>query len=623
MALTVGRVTTASAQPGALLAYASEVRTAGHRLRVVATAAASVVDRCYAASVDYHGPRRNPAADASDLAVRSDEADAWVGRVGVRFLLADGGALFCALTGGVVTIDDDDLVAAGWPSRADAAAAGRDLATEVGARLDDLLDDDDDDDDIAEEFSRWVEALRPHQADAAFTAAFFGSLGAERTHQLAYILEHRWPRAHMRDPEWGLVLLAPFSEALATAMDTRRVLAARGEVREPTNLHMPDRYRLDESFVDGLLDLPSPYAYNEPEERHVALLFAAGVFPRDVLLRLAADVVTPRLAYGTDGSPFGITPWAYHADPVAIVFGALARNPDASLDYVEGDGGWPDADALRLMLERWSELDGDAGRSAALVLQNALTHDDRGRAAALFDRAVHTLTSVGEVRNPFAYEALAHAVDNHIERVGTVAATEGRRESLVELHTFLRLLLADDNAAATIFDSTVAHAAHTFEGAGVDDPLGSEVWEVGAVFGLVLSADAAADIDEAEQRIARRQALLDGVRQITDLGLTVTRGRWIPFVRAGRDAMLDRFRTTDDLDEALSDIATVRDEYRLRMSELIAARLVHDGALDPKPAAMSIDAWMASEEVRDAITALRTQVGQSFDEVVDVLEAEQ
>lgn len=58
------------------------------------------------------------------------------------------------------------------------------------------------------------------------------------------------------------------------------------------------------------------------------------------------------------------------------------------------------------------------------------------------------------------------------------------------------------------------------------------------------------------------------------------------------------------------------------MSELVAVRLVHNGLLDEKPASMDMTEWLNSDEVRDAITDLRTQTGQSFDEVFDVLESE-
>ena len=610
---------TSSAVPSTLVAYATNAQQLNDDLRLAARTAREALAAFRSASPHDSAGSTDPADAAADYATRNDETDAWVGRVGMRFLLADGLGLLFGLHrfGSVVTIDDTRLAGAGFPSRTDAANAGRTFAASIAPSL---TGDDEIDRDALE---AWRDEMALHAGDAAFAVAFYERLGADGAHRIALAIERNWPNDEYGRPTWGLDMLAPFSRALATAMDTRHALVGADDVRDDDNVDMPANFRLDESFVDALLEVPYTYSQDEPDEHHLTLLFREGVFPADVLLRLAEQVATPRLTRGMRAGPVGFSPWAWEADPVATTFGAVSRNQDASLAYLEThDDEWYDESNLRMLLDRWAEIDGDGGAAAAEVFRQALTHPDRARSAALFDATVGELVDIGEVRNYFAFTAFADGAAFHIDRLATTAATEGDLDALVETHRFLELLLVDSEAAAAIFDAALQETSDTFARAENGDALGSEVWRVGGLLGLVLSADTAADIDDAEARVARREALLNGIGQISDLALTLTRGRWIPFVREGRDALLDQFRNTDEVNDALEDLAGVRDAYQREMSELIAVRLVHNGVLDPKPAHVDMDDWVNSDEVRDAIGELRAQAGQRFDEVLALLEHE-
>jgi len=92
-------------------------------------------------------------------------------------------------------------------------------------------------------------------------------------------------------------VLRPFSEALATAMRTRT----------PDDLDMRDAFRLRHSFVDDIVIPPTTYDYDEPQERHLGLLFREGRFPTDVLLAVGRNVVIHL------GSTFRAGPFAVNA----------------------------------------------------------------------------------------------------------------------------------------------------------------------------------------------------------------------------------------------------------------------------------------------------------------------
>ena len=609
--------------PERLLAYPARTGELDHDLRRRAWQVVRAMERFADTRPEFGARTPDPGPEMLRLADEAEAFGAWVGRVGRAFSQAD---LARFLLPGVlllgrnvpVTVGDAALVAAGWPTHAEAAAAGHAFADEIATALAGHGDVD------ATTLEAWRDRMAVHSHDPAFTAGFFTRLGADGTLALPQLVEEQWPPDdRWGTPAWGLAVLAPFSRALATAM------AADG---------LPAAHRLPTRVTTEIVDHDAGYDPNQPEAHHHALLFSAGTFPTPVLLRLGALVVTPTLERRQRLGPIGLTAWGPGADPTALVLGALARNPEAATRFVDKD------DNLDLLLERWPELDGDAGQAGAEVLRLALTGEagNRRRAERLFDQAMQAVERIGAIRNPFAAEPLAEAAAVHIGHLQRLAATEGGgadgHADLVTARVFLTHLFDGANgdeparrlyaaSAGAVYD-TVNHL-----GGDADRGLSSEAWDVGSLLGLVLTADARAAVADTTDRIARRQALLDGLRQVTDLALTFTAGRWIPFAKAGRDHLLSQHTLDHELDETLADADAFEAALRFELSAVFAVRLAHDGVLDVPPgvalvplADMTDDErrafhrWVDSPPVRDAIGRVRLEAGQRMDEVEDALD---
>jgi hypothetical protein len=608
-------MTTSSAVPGWLLRYGDEATAMDDELAAKATTAADALRTFAATWPDVGYPPHDPADDARDHALRNREVDAWVHRIGEAFRradLANGGGWFCSIPVKPTVVDDELLDAAGYATDEEAAQAANRFADTLADRIHHHYGDIDEHD-----VERWRDTMRTHQHDAAYAAALYNRLGATGALWIVKTIEDHYPGGELGDPRWGLDALRPFSEALATAMTTRN----DDHVRAPVRLH--------ERFVDDIVEPPTSWDGRQPEEYHLGLLVREGRFPTDVLVRLARNVVDPHLASTFRASPFAINAWGPADDPVANVLGAVAKDPDASLDYLG------DATTLRAFLERWAnDLDGDGGRNAAAVLQAALTNTSTGRndqSTAVLDDAIRVTAELGEIRNWFDHAALAAGTAAHIDHVAAIAKTEGDPR-LVDTYEFLTTLLEDPDAALDMYDASVRHVYDTVGQAPPGDTLGSEMWDAGSLFALVFAADAKAKVDDAKDRIARRQALLDGLTEITDLALTFTGGRWVPFAKTGRDAIVDSFRNDDELDQALARIGTFEAGLRLRLSVVIAVRMAQDGKLPPPPGGLPtggtitvadvarLDAWVGSDAVRDIIGPDRSETGQRMDELVHILD---
>ena len=614
--------TTSSAVPERLLAFPARTAELDGDLRRRGIRVERAVRRFLDGRPDFGAGVANPGVDVLRLVDDTQALSAWVGRVGQAFLAADlgsfaGPAAIARAGHGVVTLDDGALVSAGWPTLAEAATAGHVLAETIA----DALDDPDGGIDHAT-LERWRDELDRHARDAAFTAAFFNRLGAARTLAIPKVVEERWPTDdRWGRPEWGLAVLAPFSRALATAM---------------AGNSLPASSRLDRDVIEAIVDHQPGYDPHEPAGHHHALLFSAGTFPTAVLRRLGTRIVTPALERGQRLGPFGLSPWGPGADPVALLLDAMARNPEAATRFVDHPGN------LDLLLERWTELDGDAGRAGAEVIGLALAGaaGSRQRSQRLLDEAMRTVARLGTVRNPFAAEPLADAAAFHIDHLQRLAADEGAggqgHDDLVAARTFLSALFDASNGdgpASRISTAAAGQVYDTVNRLGTDDRLSSEAWDVGSLLGLVLSADARAAIDDTTERIARRQALLDGIRQVTDLALTFSAGKWIPFAKAGRDHLLGHHTLDHELDEALADRDAFESALRFELSAVFAVRLAHNGALDvpagvhlvplsemTAPQEAAFRRWVDSAPVRDAIGPVRIEAGQRMDEVEDALD---
>lgn len=590
---------TSSAVPGWLLRYGDQATQLDDHLARRARDASLALQAFAATAPDLGRPRHDPAADAVDHALRNREVDAWVGRVGEAFRRADlaaGGGWWCRIPAEPLVVADAVIAAsAGYATNDEAARAGASFAATVTAALDEYGDID------ASTIERWRDTMRAHTNDPAYTAAFYERLGAHRALWLVKAVEDHYPHDELGRPRWGLAAIRPFSEALATAMSTRH---------DP---HLRDRFRLTQRFVDTIVVPPRGWDGSEPEEHHLGLLFREGRFPTDVLLALGRNVVDRHLGSTFRAGPFGFNAWGPADDPVANVLGAIAKDEDASYAHLARTG------VMRTFLERWAnDLDGDLGRNASRVLERALTHE---RSDDLFRDAVAITAELGEVRNWFNHRALAAGTAAHIDDVTATAAALGGHGARKEVHAFLTVLLsdADPKAAARVYDAAARHTYDLLGQAGANDTLGSELMEIGSLFGLVVAADEKAKVDDAEDRIARRDALLDAITQVTDLGLTFTAGKWIPFAKTGRNALVDSFRHTDELTEAVTSAREFEDELVLRLHVAVAVRMVQTGKLPPPPGGLptaigdgdlgALRTWVNTPDVRDVIVPAGADAG--------------
>lgn len=596
-----GSTPTSAAVPQTLLTYARLAGELDDDLTAALRRAGEDFARFSATRPDLPYCIADPTPAAATYARRNADVDAWVGRIGAAFVRADTTGFLCSLTPHLVTVDDGALAAAGFPTREEARAAARALADVVKAGLDGAVSED--------TLRSWGSQLTRYGRDAFFTAAFFERLGVEGTVKLPKMIEAAWPRDCIGRPDWGLDVLRPFSEALATALPATAA-----------------------SYRNGLADYVPGYSASSPEEYHLGLLFASGSFPADFLVRLGANVVVPPIADQRFSWPLHPTAWGPGIDPVANVLGAIARNPDASLRFVQAEE-WTPHTNLELLLERWSaDLDGDGGRAAAEVVRQALTSTSTAAAESVFDDTLSILGRVDSIRNPYLGDVVAEAAVVHIGHLATLASTEGDDvpSRLDAAQRGLTAALSDQGAARRVYDAALREVYDTFAAAEPGSDLAAAAWRVGSLLGLVESADAHAREVSTSERIARRQALLDGLTRITDLGLTFTSGRWIPFAAAGRDALLDHFRNDDELDRTLTDVHEFEARVRYQLSAVIAVRLAADGRLRPpfplRPLdemsgaqRAEFDGWLNSTPVREAITAARTVAGQRMDELENLL----
>jgi hypothetical protein len=600
-----------AAVPAALLSYAGAGGSLDEELRARASAASGAVAAFRSTAPDYGARTPDAAAPVVAYARTAAEVDAWVGRVGTAFRMADAGgwfglllALFRPAPTTAVTVEDRQLAGAGWPTSAEAAAAGTALADELRPHLSGTAS--------AGDLERWSPRIADHTDDEAFTAAFFQRLGVRATLRLPLLVERSYPLDDYGHPEWGLGVLAPFSEALATALR-----------------------RLPPAFAHGLTDYRPGYGSEDPEAYHQSLLFVAGDFPTAFLVRLADHTVSETMWLGNRrATPLHLTPFGPVVDPVANILGAVSRNQEASARWL--DETFPTGPSnLDLLLQRYgNDLDGDGGRAAAEVLRQALTIADPARAARLFEATMRGVDDSG-IRNQLMRPVLVDATVRNLPLLADVAATEGgdAEARLRTTHDFLSRLLGADEDARRIYDAALREVYDTVGGARPGDGLGSESWRIGSLLGLLLTADANADIAGTKERIARRQALLDGIQQISDLGLTfVPGGKWMPFATAGRDRLLDSFRLGGELDQALERRDDFEAQLRFQLSAVFAVRLAAEGTLPLPPSVPAVPFdrmspaqqgafrdWVNSDRVRDAIGDIRTQAGQRMDEVERVL----
>jgi hypothetical protein len=587
-----------SADPATLRTYASRTQEVDADITAAGRKVTTTVDAFLATGPEF-GAGIPPLGEAVTRHARvGQEVASWVRQVGAAFLRADGGTL----DGRVITVDDSQLAPhIGFPTREAAEAAGRRMADEVREAIEHG-------EASVEDLRRWSEAMDRHRRDPVFTTSFFERLGVENTLNIPVLVERAYPREHYGRPQWGLDLLRPFSRGLATALNTTY---RRGAHRD-----LPDEYRLDQRFADDLAEWNNPYDYDRPGDHHLGLLLGAGGrFPTDFLVKAANAQVLPHLWRETEGGPFGITPWGPGADTVVNVLNALGRNSDASLAFVRQRNEYLNKSTLELMLRRWSDLDDDGGRAAARVIDKALRHPDEAASRDVFREAVRVTSDLDEVRNFWLAPVLADAASRRMDMVAAAGRESTPRQEMQDMHDFLKVLMADEEGSKEVVAGALRYAAEVLN-RPAGDSLAWEAVELGGLLGLIASADNHVRVDDAKQRIANRDALINGLSMAVDIGLTASKGKAIPFVGMGADKIFEMARSTEELDEALADNAVFRDRLRLGLSEALAARGVRLGEIEP---GSGDGAWLDSEPVRDAIGLERMMGGQRFDEVYGTL----
>ena len=600
---------TSSADPAALRRYGSSTADVDADISAAGRRVTTTVDAFLATCPEFGSGIPPLGGEVTRHARVGQEVARWVGQVATAFVRADDGAI----GGGKVVTVDDSLLAPfiGFPTREAAKAAGERMADEVADAIDDGKAS-------VEDLQRWAAAMDRHRRDPAFTTSFFERLGVENTLNLPVLVERAYPREHYGRPQWGLDLLRPFSKGLATALHTTD---RRGRHRD-----LPDEYRLDQRFADDLAEWNNPYDYDRPGDHHLGLLLAAAAppalqgsgsrFPTEFLVKTANAQVLPHLWRETQGGPFSITPWGPGADTVVNVLTAVGRNKDASLQFLQGRNEYLKKSTLELMLRRWPDLDDDGGRAASKVIDNAFRHHDDVASRKLFQETVRITAGLDEVRNQWLLPVVAGAADRRIDMLSAAAREDTPRQQRLEAHDFLKTMFADPDALKTVTGGALRYMSEVINGPA-GKSLGHEATEIGGLLGLLAVTENHAKIDDANDRIEARNALINGLNQIVDLGLTASKGKAIPYVGMAADKIFEMARSTKELDHALEDNAAFREALRLRLSEALAARAARFGEIEPSNGEAG---WIDSEPVRDVIAYDRMVGGQRFDEVYDGLQ---
>jgi hypothetical protein len=246
---------------------------------------------------------------------------------------------------------------------------------------------------------------------------------------------------------------------------------------------------------------------------------------------------------------------------------------------------------------------------------------------------------------------------------------QNAQQGLYNAHDFLKVLMADDDAANSVYRGGLEFVQAALS-SDTGDGFGGESRQIGGLMGLVTEADENSQVEATEARIAARQSFLDGVGLVKDVvGLVPVAGQTassaINIGSFALDQAIDNFGMSGlegAVDQDYANMANVRDGIRAELTSATAAYeygvrgawtsaevidatnsalgsqatgmdtdFFADGTTgDRRPikpyAEMSTDEqrayneWLNSDPVGDAIAADRTAAGQRMDEVIDSLE---
>ena len=681
---------TSSANPFKLGRYSSDGLALVAALKTQANAVAGALAGLRGSGSPYLPALGEPDATLTDLVGDWHHLDEFAGDVANAFFqvnqnLGERPLSQQQLDGMVLPMGDESILRLGHVGYADrdaAIAAASQLTQDIRAAMEDGIS--------ADELDGLADRATRGQFDPAFAVTFVEGMGVEGMVRIPALVEAAWPGGeHGDNPGWGQERLLPFAAILTTAMDTR---AATPQIdrHDPDNQNLADGDRLGEEWVREFTDFWQPDDFDQPNNLHFSLLVKSTALPSDVLVDVANRQLDYLLAH--DATPTGYMnsiPWGIRDSMAEInILDALGANQDASLDWLgmknPGDGTiyYPGRTATNMeMLLRYSPntIDPVLGDALATVVDNGLQHWDSAKSDALFEIVVDTVGDQDGVHFDQLLPTLGEGARTHIDQladrthevmpssVGDV--DQNAQQGLYNAHDFLEVLMADDDAANSVYRGSLEFVQAALS-ADTGDGFGGESRQIGGLMGLVTEADENARVEATEARIAARQSFLDGVGLVKDVvGLVPVAGQTassaISIGSFALDQAIDNFGMSGlegAVDQDYANMANVRDGIRAELTSATAAYeygvrgtwtsaevidatnaalgsratgmdtdFFADGTTgDRRPikpyAEMSADEqrayneWLNSDPVGDAISGDRTAAGQRMDEVIDSLE---
>jgi hypothetical protein len=681
---------TSSANPFKLGRYSSDGLALVATLKAQADTVAGALAGLRGSGSPYLPALGEPDATLTDLVGDWHHLDEFAGDVANAFFqanrnLGERPLSQQQLDAMVLSMGDESILRLGHVGYADrdtAIAAATQLTHDIRAAMDDGISTD--------ELDGLADRATRGQFDPAFAVTFVEGMGVDGMIRIPALIEAAWPGGQYGDnPGWGQDRLLPFATILTTAMDTRTA-TPQIDRHDPDNQDLADGDRLGEDWVREFTDFWQPDEFDQPNNLHHSLLVRSAALPSDVLVGVANRQLDYLLAH--DATPTGYMnsiPWGIEASVAEInILDALGANDDASLDWLgmknPGDGTiyYPGRTATNMeMLLRYgpNTIDPGLGDALATVVDNGLQHWDSDRSDALFEIVVDTVADREGVHFDQLLPTLGEGARTHIDQLAdrtheVMPSTVGdvdqnAQQGLYNAHDFLKVLMADDDAANSVYRGGLEFVQAALR-SDTGDGFGGESRQIGGLMGLVTEADENARVDATEARIAARQSFLDGVGLVKDVvGLVPVAGQTassaIDIGSFALDQAIDNFGMSGlegAVDQDYANMANVRDgiraeltsataayEYGVRgtwtSSEVIEATNAAMGSAasgmdtdffadgttgDRRPikpyAEMSADEqrayneWLNSDPVGDAISADRTAAGQRMDEVIDSLE---
>jgi hypothetical protein len=681
---------TSSANPFKLGRYSSDGLALVATLQAQADAVAGALAGLRGTGSPYLPALGEPDATLCDLVGDWHHLDEFAGDVANAFFqanqnLGERPLSQQQLDAMVLSMGDESILRLGHVGYADrdaAIAAATQLTQDIRAAMEDGIS--------TEELDGLADRATRGQFDPAFAVTFVEGMGVDGMIRVPALIEAAWPGGEYGDNAgWGQDRVLPFATILTTAMDTR---AATPQIdrHDPDNQDLADGDRLGEEWVREFTDFWRPDEFDQPNNLHYSLLVKSAALPSDVLVAVANRQLDYLLAH--DATPTGYMngiPWGIEGSVAEInILDALGANQDASLDWLgmknPGDGTiyYPGRTATNMeMLLRYSPntIDPGLGDALATVVDNGLQHWDSDRSDALFEVVVDTVADRDGVHFDQLLPTLGEGARTHIDQLAdrtheVMPSTVGdvdqnAQQGLYNAHDFLKVLMADDDAANSVYRGSLEFVRASLS-SDTGDGFGGESRQIGGLMGLVTEADENARVEATEARIASRQSFLDGVGLVKDVvGLVPVAGQTassaISIGSFALDQAIDNFGMSGlegAVDQDYANMANVRDGIRAELTSATAAYeygvrgtwtsaevidatsaalgsratgtdtdFFADGTTgDRRPIKpygdMSTDEqrayndWLNSDPVGDAIAADRTAAGQRMDEVIDSLE---